>query len=142
MIFDPIRGKFVAATPEEEVRQRVICQMLGLGYPKSLIAVEKDLASLAHLHADADPCRRVDLLCFSPFEQCGLRPLLIVECKVEMQGGGAERQLAGYNTLIGAPFFALADAKGIQTFWFENKRCASIRFLPSYQQLVETCCVT
>ncbi len=42
MIFDPIRRKSVADTPEERVRQALLSQMIGpLGFPKGLLAVEK-----------------------------------------------------------------------------------------------------
>lgn len=123
----------MAATPEEKVRQNIIAQMLGpLQYPRSLIAVEKELIS------DLAPYRRIDLLCFTP-KKDGLVPLLLIECKGE--GGDseeeAEKQLNGYNLWVGAPFLAIGGPNGIKTFWKEKTDWRSVPFLPPYQQLVQ-----
>lgn len=138
ILYDPVRKKHVVSTPEEQVRQRVLRQMIhGLGYPRSLIAIEKDVAALACVPDWANPQRRIDIVCFTP-DLDGLRPLLLVECKFEICKQKASNQMFGYNRLIGAPFLALADAKGIETFWFEKENLASVPFLPSYTQLVNS----
>lgn len=141
MLYDPIRGKLVPATPEEKIRQALILQMIGgLGYPKGLIAVEKDLSSLARVPSDSDPNRRIDLLCFVPGND-GLRPLLLVECKAEKEEEqAAERQVFGYNLRIGAPFVAIAGPNGIKTLWREKERIASVPFLPPFAELVDRLC--
>ena len=70
-IFDPVRRKMVALTPEEWVRQHTIQYLsVDLGYPLSLIAVEGGL-SLNDLK------RRFDLLLYNTTGQ----PMLLVECK-------------------------------------------------------------
>lgn len=131
MLWDPIRLLWVAATPEEEVRQKLIQKMISeLGFPKGLIAVEKDLTGNN---------RRVDLICYTPVEE-KLLPLLIVECKAEVIGKDAENQVFGYNSAIGAPFICLASAKEVKTLWREPGKIASVPFLPSYAQLVEKLC--
>ncbi len=141
MLYDPIRGKLVPATPEEKIRQALIRQMIGsLGYPKGLIAVEKNLNSLIPIPSDSDPNRRIDLLCFVPRDE-GLKPLLLIECKVaQEESRAAESQAFGYNQRIGAPFIALAGPHGIKTLWREGGRIASVPFLPPFAQLVDRLC--
>lgn len=139
MIWDPIRCIWVEATPEEGVRQKWIQRMIGeLGFPKGLLAVEKDLASLPHrrLPSENDPHRRLDLLCFTP-GITGLRPLLLVECKAGPISMAAERQALGYNDAVGAPFVCLVNRNGAKTLWREKGKIASVPFLPPYKKLVE-----
>lgn len=70
-IFDPVRRKMVALTPEEWVRQHTIQYLsVDLGYPTSLIAVEGGL-TLNELK------RRFDLLVYNTTGE----PMLLVECK-------------------------------------------------------------
>ena len=126
MLYDPIRKKQVAATPEELVRQALIAQMIGpLGYPKGLLAVEKELSTFS---------RRVDLLCFVPGKE-GLSPLLLVECKASDEMDG-ELQAFGYNQKLQAPFVALAGPSKVKTIWREREQFRSVPFLPTYQQLL------
>lgn len=135
-IWDPIRCLHVAATPEEQVRQRWIRQMIGpLGYPKGLLSVEKDLASLPYKRQSFDPNRRIDLLCFTPHGE-GLTPLLLVEFKAEALGDAGMRQLLGYNEMVQAPFVCMVQGDTASTFWKEGKNLGSVPFLPSYSQLL------
>lgn len=113
--------------------------MIGeLGYPKNLLAVEKDLASLPHLVSplNADPNRRIDLLCFTPGKE-GLIPLLLIECKAGAIDTAAERQALGYNAAVGAPFVCLVNGEGAKTLWREKGKIGSVPFLPTYSQLIE-----
>ncbi len=104
-LYDPIRKAWVEATPEEQVRQHLIKQLLKLGYPPALMVVEKALSELPHLRGERVPNRRLDLLCYADAET----PLLLVECKAERLSPDAKRQLIGYNAFVGAPFLALAS---------------------------------
>jgi hypothetical protein len=71
MIFDAIRRKFVALTPEEWVRQNFIEYMKHeKNYPENLMAVEKQVKINGLL-------RRFDLLVYNRYGQ----PLLIAEFK-------------------------------------------------------------
>lgn len=132
------QSRRVRETPEEKVRQDLICRMIGsLGYPRSLISVEKAISSLIRVGREEDPLRRIDILCFMP-KSDGLSPLLLVECKAsESALDQAEAQVLGYNEKIKAPFIALASPMGVKTLWQEGKKMASIPFLPSFAQLVE-----
>jgi hypothetical protein len=128
--------------PEEKIRQRFIEKMVGeLGYPRALLAVEKDLASLAFLSAAMDPNRRLDILALTPGGE-GLKPLLLVECKAKEIDEAALSQVLGYNRALGAPFVCLTNGTITKTFWKEidsehAMNLVSIPFLPSYRQLLE-----
>ena len=71
MVFDPLRKRFVALTPEEEVRQKVLYLLVEqLHVPAGLIAVEY---SVKVNGMD----KRADAVVFGKEGQ----PLMIVECK-------------------------------------------------------------
>lgn len=126
MLWDPIRAEWVAATPEEGVRQEWIRKMIGpLGYPKGLLSVEKALRA----------GRRIDLLCRMPGGE-GLLPLLLAECKAVEIDAHAEKQLLGYNEEVKAPFIALLGPNVAKTFWRTREGIDSVPFLPSYAQLI------
>jgi hypothetical protein len=70
-IFDEIRKKWVALTPEEWVRQNFLQYLIQVkNYPASLIAVEKEIAV-------ADTKKRFDIVLYDKTHQ----PFMIVECK-------------------------------------------------------------
>lgn len=81
-----------------------------LGYPKGLIAVEKELK---HFTPKAAPQRRVDILCFDR----ALQPLLLIECKAQAIDEKAVTQVIGYNALIGAPLLGLAQPGAVLLGW-------------------------
>jgi hypothetical protein len=125
-LYDPIRKKSVADTPEERVRQALLQQMVGvLAFPKSLIAVEKKLLSQ----------RRADIIVYR-LQGADLTPLVVIECKAADLDAEAIRQVVGYNNLLAAPFLCVAHQGGIETFWKEGSALRSIGFLPPYSQLI------
>ena len=70
-VFDPLRKKYVALTPEERVRQSFIRWLNDArGYPLSLMASEYSIQF-------GKKDYRCDIVCFSS----NLQPLLAVECK-------------------------------------------------------------
>lgn len=116
-----IRKRWVVATPEERVRQKLIHTMMAdLGFPKGLISIEKKIGS-----------RRFDLVCYTR----EMMPLLLVECKAGELDEAAERQAFGYNERVGAPFICLANGTGVKTFWHEGERLVCVPFLPKYVEL-------
>jgi sulfur carrier protein ThiS len=130
-VFDEIRSCWVAATPEEIVRQLWIKKMVQeLGFPKELIAVEKELKALPHLASAPVPDRRIDVLCFTNTES--LVPLLLMECKAEQILPKAIEQVMGYNLYVQAPFVAIANDREI---CFRYNQCILNR-LPSYTELL------
>ena len=92
-ILDPVRRRWVALTPEESVRQRLIALLLSRGYPAGLMAVEKKVEHLGRAW-------RADLVAYGRDS----RPLLLAECKAP--GVKVDQttfdQLARYNAILGA----------------------------------------
>ena len=129
-VLDLVRGCFVAATPEEIVRQSLLKMMISsLGYPKEFLAVEKQLSELPHLRdAIGLPKRRADIVCFAR----NLYPLLLIECKEGAVGKVAIDQVLGYNEFVKAPFVAIAGMRGCALIYPEVKS-----FLPHYQELLD-----
>jgi hypothetical protein len=100
-IFDVIRKKYVALTPEEWVRQHLINYFINhLGYPRSLISVESGLQynQLA---------KRTDVVVYSREGS----PLLLAECKsfkVSLSDRVFE-QSAIYNSSLRAPYLLISN---------------------------------
>ena len=138
--FDPFRKKWLFLTPEEKVRQSVVQAMLALGYPKSQIALEVGLESLAHLQGKNNVAvRRIDIISFAKniHPKYPLYPLLLVECKVDKTNHAASfKQLLGYQAVIKPFFFALADEESMQTFWYDQKNLKSVDGLLAYSQIL------
>ena len=103
-----LRNELVSASPEELVRQACLLKMLDLGYPSSLIVVEKSLSQLVPKMSDIDlPKRRMDIVCFS--NNNGITPLLLIECKAKKITKSSINQALGYNYYLKAPFIACAS---------------------------------
>ncbi len=143
-LFDPIRKKWVEATPEEIIRQDLIKKMVQeLGFPSTLIAVERELAQLPHLQLTGKaeiPKRRADLIVFARniHPEHDLFPLLMIECKAVALTPRFAQQVVGYNTCVQAPFLALANGDQVMTGAFD-RAAGHMRFqpgLPSYEALL------
>lgn len=129
-IFDDIRKKFVALTPEEWVRQNLIRYLTAdKRYPATLIAVEMPLDL-------GGTVQRSDVVLYQPSG----KPLLIVECKapeVEINQQVFD-QVAAYNTKIGAEYILVSN--GLRHFCCrsdaENKRYVFLKEIPSYDEIM------
>lgn len=100
-IFDDIRHKLVALTPEEWVRQHFIHYLTDhLNYPKSLIKIETSLRYNKLL-------KRSDIVAF---DRSG-RPILLVECKsAELKiTRDAVYQVASYNRTLNARYVVVSN---------------------------------
>lgn len=134
-IFCPVRKIEVKATPEEYVRQKVLLLLIHtLGYPISLIVVEKKLSELPLSHGliKKIPNRRIDVLCYGAGKT--LQPLLLIECKAKRFGARQVRQLLGYNYYVGAHAVALVSDQ--KTAFLEASSQRSQEYIPPYQQLL------
>jgi len=128
-IYDPIRHKFVALTPEEWVRQHLIGYLIQYkGYPVSMIGVEKQLM----LNKQS---RRFDLVVYSR----KALPFLLVECKapgVEISEKTFD-QAARYNLLLKAEYFLITN--GIDHYPcrldYINKQYIFIEDIPHFNDL-------
>lgn len=129
MIFDPVRKKFVALTPEEWVRQHLIAYMINDRYtPPGLIGVEKQLLV-------NQLSRRFDVVVFA---RNGM-PLVLIECKAPTVPITAKTfdQAARYNLVLHVDYFILSN--GLETFCCKvDYASQSYQFLdgiPAYAEL-------
>ena len=123
-VHDPLRGKFVALTPEEWVRQNFVAHLTGnLGYPPALMGNEVSLT----LNGTS---RRCDTVLFS---SNGLVPLMIVEYKapgVEITQKVFD-QIVRYNMVLRARWLAVSN--GLRHFCCEvDYDARACRFLPEF----------
>ena len=93
LVLDPVRRRYVALTPEEGVRQQLLADLIALGYPPGLLAVEKGIAF-------GGKTWRADAVAY------GRRgaALLLAECKAPgvAVSQAAFDQLGRYNAVLGA----------------------------------------
>lgn len=102
-VFDPIRRKYVALTPEEEVRQLCLHALVNqYEVPTGLIAVEYSVK----LHTLA---KRADIVVFG---RSGT-PLMIVECKAESVQITEDvlHQLLRYHAGLTTPFLLITNGR-------------------------------
>ena len=115
----------------------MLLSMEDLGYPKSLVGVEKSLKELMSEAPEALPDRRVDIVCFSAGH---FKPLLIVECKAQPTFlREALQQVMGYNHFLQAAFVAVATPGEIVMGWYDSleKGYRFIEGLLPYKELME-----
>ena len=101
-VLDPVRRRYVALTPEEGVRQHLLADLLALGYPPGLLAVEKGLTF-------GGKTWRADAVAYG---RDG-RVLLLAECKAPgvAVSQAAFDQLARYNAVLGAPVLVVDNGR-------------------------------
>ncbi len=134
-----IRRIWVAATPEEQVRQQLLQWMIeSLGYPRGYLTVEQSLKELPHLtHSPLNiPARRADILCYAK-DTSLFKPLLLVECKAVPLTDTMVRQVVGYNQFVQATYVVLANAQEVRT-GFLNASTGQYEFvsgLPQYEKI-------
>ncbi|MCS6991655.1 MAG: type I restriction enzyme HsdR N-terminal domain-containing protein [Chitinophagales bacterium] len=108
-IYDPLRRKYVALTPEEWVRQHWIHFLLHeLKLPRSRMAIER-VISVNGLR------RRFDLVIFDR----GGRPILVMEFKAQNKSLSMKtlEQVCQYNMALRVRFLVITSGK--KTFVFE-----------------------
>jgi len=128
-IFDSIRRKYVALTPEEWVRQNFIRFLIEVkGFPASLIGVEKGLKV-------NNMIRRTDIVLYNSLGYA----LMIVECKApEVRiSQSTFDQAANYNISLKVKYLTITN--GLQHFCcYIDPLKNSISFLkdiPNYQEI-------
>ena len=128
-IFDALRNKFVALTPEEWVRQHFVSFLTShLGYPAGLMANEVSLS----LNGTS---RRSDTVVYDSSAQ----PLVIVEYKatnVKITQKTFD-QIVRYNMVFKAPYLIVSN--GLNHYCchidFDNHTYKFLPDIPSYQEL-------
>ncbi len=100
-LYDPVRRRLVAATPEERVRQRLLSWLTSeWSVPPGLIAVEKAI----DVHGVP---RRPDIVVH---DRKG-NPWMVIECKapgVKLTQSAAD-QVAVYNRVLKAPYLLVTN---------------------------------
>jgi hypothetical protein len=129
-IFDVIRKKFVALSPEEWVRQHFVHHLINqLGYPLSLISVERKLSYNGLT-------RRTDIVAYT---NDGL-PKLIVECKAPTVKITQDvfDQAARYHLMMPVPFLVVTN--GLEHFCctidHEKQSYTFHKDIPLYKELL------
>ncbi len=100
-IFDPIRKKYVALTPEEWVRQHFVNYLIThLSYPRSLVNVENGLTY-------NQMQRRSDIVVYNRQGQ----PFVLIECKAHTVAIKPQvfEQIALYNYTLKAKFIVITN---------------------------------
>lgn len=121
-IFDELRKKWVALTPEEWVRQNFLQYLTVIKkYPASLIAIEKEIQL-------EDLIKRFDILVFDKSHQ----PFMIVECK-EMNAPLTENTFAQalrYNIAVNVPYLVITNGLYCMAWHNSNHQTKTINHLP------------
>ncbi|MBU3714236.1 MAG: type I restriction enzyme HsdR N-terminal domain-containing protein [Ferruginibacter sp.] len=126
-VFCLIRRKWMVLTPEEWVRQNFLLYLIEvLGYPKKLIAVEKQI-KLAAVN------KRFDIVVF---DQNAL-PQIIVECKQmnEPISESSIEQVLRYNSKISAPIILITNGLYAIGYKIEKEKINEIKNLNNYKYI-------
>jgi len=129
MIFDFLRRKYVALTPEEWVRQHFVHYLVEhKGYPKGLIGNEIELQIGAKR-------LRCDTILYNKVA----RPQMIIEYKapnIPLQQK-VFQQISIYNLLLKVDYLIVSN--GIQHYCckmdYENQKCLFLEDIPDYEKL-------
>lgn len=130
MVFDPLRKRYCALTPEEEVRQKALYLLVEhLGVPPGLLAVEYAI-KVNGLD------KRCDAVVFDRLGQ----PLMIVECKaatVRLTQDTLEQAVRYYSALQ-PKCLLLYNGTECYCFKSEGGQLNALDHLPSYDELLST----
>ena len=135
-IFDILRHRYVALTPEEWVRQHFIHYLTEhKGYPAALLANEISLGiGNKKLRADSVLYDRL------------MQPRMIVEYKapnIEITQKVFD-QIAAYNLLLHVDYLVVSN--GLQHYCcqidYENRSYSFLHDIPSYEEIVQTASIS
>lgn len=123
-VFDVIRRIWIPLTPEEWVRQHFIQYLLSIGYPASLIAVEKQIIV-------GELTKRCDLVVYSR----DAKPFMIIECKqmnVPLSQEVLEQALR-YHIALQPSHLIITNGSFTMGFRKEAERFVPAMEFPSYE---------
>ena len=128
LIWDPLRKRAVAATPEERVRQWFIRELRDtFGVPEHLMMSE------VSFRFGAKPYR-ADILVYDR----NAAPLLVVECKrpeVALSSAVLEQAMR-YNSVLSVRFLAVTNGKMTYLYRLEGERFVPCERFPGYEEMV------
>ena len=129
-IFDVLRRKYVALTPEEWVRQHFVHYLIEQkGYPQSLMANEIQLA-----------IGNKKLRCDSVLYDRSLKPRMIIEYKAPTVNITQKvfDQITIYNMLLHVDYLVVSN--GIKHYCcrmdYENQKYLFLDDIPNYQEII------
>ena len=129
-IFDVLRRKYVALTPEEWVRQHFVHYLIEhKGYPQSLMANEIQLA-----------IGNKKLRCDSVLYDRSLKPRMIIEYKAPTVNITQKvfDQITIYNMLLHVDYLVVSN--GIKHYCcrmdYENQKYLFLADIPNYQEII------
>ena len=129
-MFDPLRKRYCALTPEEEVRQKALYLLVEhLGVPAGLLAVEYSIK-----------VNGLDKRCDAVVFGNNGSPLMIVECKaasVKLTQQTLEQAVRYYSTLQ-PEFLMLYNGVDCYCFKSDNGKLTALDHLPSYAELLSS----
>ena len=122
-IFDFLRRKYVALTPEEWVRQNIVQHLLALGFPLGLMASEHPITYNGLQ-------KRCDVVIFNR----QAKPSLIVECKAPQVAINQKvfDQIATYNLQLRVGHLIVTN--GLQHFCCKIGQDGKVEFLRDFPQ--------
>lgn len=126
-IFDALRRRFVALTPEEWVRQHFVAYLITyLGYPQSLLANEVEVRL-------GGKRLRCDTILYNTV----LTPRMVIEYKspTVVLHDGVFAQIAAYNSLLHAPYIVLTNGLQHHCFKAVDKGYERLSAIPKYTEL-------
>lgn len=130
LVFDPLRKRYCALTPEEEVRQKALYLLVEhLGVPAGLLAVEYSIK-----------VNGLDKRCDAVVFGNNGSPLMIVECKaasVKLTQQTLEQAVRYYSTLQ-PKFLMLYNGVDCYCFKSDNGKLTALDHLPSYAELLSS----
>jgi len=129
-IFDEVRKKYVALTPEEWVRQNIVRFMIvEKSVPAGLIILEKQLVMNTMT-------RRPDVLIHDKYG----KPVMIIECKAPdiKIAQNTFDQIARYNSVVRVPYLMVTN--GLKHYCcmmdYENNNYIFLKDIPSYDEMI------
>ena len=129
-IFDVLRRKYVALTPEEWVRQHFVHYLIGhKGYPQTLMANEIQLA-----------IGNKKLRCDSVLYDRSLKPRMIIEYKAPTVSITQKvfDQITVYNMLLHVDYLVVSN--GIKHYCcqmdYDNQKYLFLEDIPDYQEII------
>lgn len=127
-LFDPLRKRYVTATPEEKVRQWFIWVLHNVvGVPEPLMMSEWGL-ELAQKHYRAD---------IIVYDRNGA-PLAVVECKAENVRIGSEtaEQALRYNSVLGVRYIFLTNRKLTYIYRLKDGEFVPCTEIPAFEEML------
>ncbi len=127
-VFDPLRRRFVALTPEEEVRQKVLYLLVEhLKVPAGLVAVEYSIK-----------VNGLDKRCDAVVFGVEGRPLMVVECKAQSVKITTKTldQAVRYYSALQPKFLLLFNGHDCYCLKVENGVLRTVDHLPDYAEMM------